>query len=412
MNFFRHLLLFIVFVASGFCTTGYAQSYPIVLPKSAIFLSPSTGTFLVGSTFDVSLYLDTRGNNVNAVEANVKFPPDKLQIIKPSSGKSLIALWVAQPSYSNKEGTASFTGIIPNGVTTAAGLITTLTFKVIGTGEAVVKLLPNSKVLSNDGVGTETLANLGKGVYTLSPKPPLGPRPFSQTHPFEDTWYNNNSPVINWEKEAGVTDFSFTLDDKPGTIPDNISDSAETVKAYENLGDGIWYFHIKARKERIWGSTSDFVIRIDTAPPSEFKPKAEILRAALANKVLIDFFTTDALSGVDHYEVGVINKETPNQQSPVFIQSESPYQLPIKSSGEVRAVVRVFDKAGNVRDEYLDVFVPSSFSSFIYRNATVIIIIILVIGFLLVHFFFGHHITVRLKKAFYAFEGKSKKKGS
>jgi hypothetical protein len=47
-------------------------------------LSPSSGTFTVGSTFDVSVFLDTEGKPVNTVSAILLFPPDKLQLVPPT----------------------------------------------------------------------------------------------------------------------------------------------------------------------------------------------------------------------------------------------------------------------------------------------------------------------------------------
>ena len=59
--------------------------------------------------------------------------------------------------------------------------------------------------------------------------------------------------------------------------------------------------------------------RYDT--PADFKPKAEYLVAAtiMVERTLVSFLTTDNLSGIDHYEVGVIDKSQPATESPVFL---------------------------------------------------------------------------------------------
>jgi len=68
------------------------------LPKAqaagaSIFFSPTSGTFQVGSTFDVSVVINNGNNAINAVESKITFPKDKLHVVSPSIGKSFISVW-------------------------------------------------------------------------------------------------------------------------------------------------------------------------------------------------------------------------------------------------------------------------------------------------------------------------------
>ncbi|MDO8265134.1 MAG: cohesin domain-containing protein, partial [Candidatus Parcubacteria bacterium] len=346
-SFLLALSVIYFIVSPIFYPYSYAQNGETVEKKSTIFLSPRIETVLVGSTFDVSVFLDTQGNSINAVELNLKFPTDKLTIVKPSGGKSFVSIWIESPTYSNTEGTANFIGGVPEGINTGSGLITTITFKAKATGQAIVEVLPSSKVLANDGFGTNIIFGFGKGIYAIDPKMPEGVRVFSETHPFEDKWYNNNNPVLTWEKDTGITDYSFELDNKPLTVPDNTSDSSATIASYLDLPDGIFYFHIKAKKDGVWGSATHFLLHIDTTPPVSFKPIVEVLTAAIITRALISFSTTDLLSGIDHYEVGVIDKTSSPLESPVFTEAQSLYQLPNFINGDLRVIVRAMDRAGN-----------------------------------------------------------------
>jgi len=353
-------------------------------PEAKLFLSPSTGTFLVGSTFDVSIIVDTGETSINTVKVDLSFPADNLQIVNPSSGKSFISLWLEQPAYSNIWGTISFAGGIPEGIKTSSGIVSIITFRAIKAGEVTIKISPSSNVLANDGKGTQILSSVIHGRYILTPKPPEGPVVFSHTHSDETQWYNNNNPVVEWEKETNVTDFSFVLDNYPKTIPDNTPEGKETIKSYENLPDGLWYFHIKAKKEGIWGEPSHFLLRIDTTPPASFEPKIEFLLAQIIGRAFVSFFTTDSLSGIDHYEITTINKSEPPVEAPVFIEAETPYQLPQYISGEVRVIVRAIDKAGNVKDESIDTKFPTSFVSLIKSNWVFIILFLLIAIYVLI----------------------------
>ena len=111
-----------------------------------LFLSPKIGTFLTGSTFDVSIFVDTAISEINSVEVNLKFPPDKLQIVKPSAGGSFISIWASPPGYSNKKGTLSFVGGLPNpGIKTSSGLIARVTFRAKNSGTAKIEILPSEE---------------------------------------------------------------------------------------------------------------------------------------------------------------------------------------------------------------------------------------------------------------------------
>ncbi len=163
-------------------------------------------------------------------------------------------------------------------------------------------------------------------------------------------------------------------------IPDNISKTKESTISFPNTPDGLSYFHLKPMKNGIWGGTTDFLIRIDTTPPAGFKPKVEVFTAtAISTKALVSFFTTDALSGVDHYEIGIIKKSDPASVSPVFVEANSPYQLPLDVSNDMRVIVRAFDNAGNVRDEIVDVDIPSSVFGFFSNNILIILLLLLLL---------------------------------
>lgn len=372
-----------------------------IQPTATVFFSPRTGSFVEDSTFEVPILLNSRGSSVNAVEIKLRYDSDVLSIVQSSSGKSIIGVWVDPPSYDNSLGSASFVGVIPDGIVTDAGLVASITFKAKKSGTATLGILQTSRVLLNDGLGSEMVLDAGRASYSIIPKAPEGVQIYSETHPSQSSWYNNNSPVLAWDKDAGVTGFSYVLDDKPSTIPANEVMTSDVTKAYEGLKDGLWYFHIKAYKNGVWGSTGHFLLRIDTAPPARFTPEVSYVVAAaiVVERALVSFFTTDNLSGIDHYEVGVIDKSQPITESPVFVESESPFQVP--NGGNLRVIVRAVDKAGNVRDESINVGSPYSLTNFIdsYLIWILLVIILLALIYGAVHYLYGHKIIPHIKRA-------------
>jgi len=320
---------------------------------ASLYLSPNSGSFYVGSTFDVSIFVNTGGEDVNAIEVNLEFDPRKLQIASPTTGKSFIEIWVAQPSYSNTKGTMTFIGGIPTpGINTSAGLVSTVTFRAIEPGETSVVFSEPCRVLRNDAAGTDILTSKARGVYTLLIPPPEGPKVFSPTHPDQNKWYKNNNPTFSWEKEEKVSDFSFSLDQDSTGIPDNISEGDFTSISYNEVEDGLWYFHVKAKKEEVWGGTSHYLVRIDSTSPAIFVPQVEPSVRTTETRPLVSFVTTDAFSGIDFYQLKYIDidKQEKREEVGFFTEVSSPHQLSQLKIGKYLIIVRAYDKAGNWRE--------------------------------------------------------------
>ena len=346
------LISFILVVFSVFL-----QVLPVRAQGAKILINPNGGSFSVDSTFDVSIFVDTGGSEINAVDVRIKFPPDKLQVINPSAGTSFISLWLQQPTFSNKDGTISFVGgVQEKGVKTSAGLVSTITFRAKSSGRATVEISNQSAILAADGKGTNVLGSIGKAIFTIVPRAPGGPKVFSTSHPDQDQWYNNNNVTVAWDDEEGVSGYSYILSRNPVEIPDNINDSEQTSIDFTDLKDGIWNFHIKQQRAGIYGDTANYQIKIDTAPPAEFKPQVNLLTATISKQAIISFFTTDALSGVNHHEVAVFDRSKESGEAPFFVEATSPYRIPdIAAGASLRVIVRAFDNAGNARDSVVDV---------------------------------------------------------
>lgn len=317
--------------------------------SASLYLSPYSGTFYVGSTFDVSIFVNTEENNINAVEVSLSFPPELLQVTSPTASFSFISIWADQPSYSNKDGTISFKGGVPNpGIKTSAGLVSTITFRAKSPGVAKISFSDSSKILLSDGKGTNILKSTANGEYNLILQPFEGPKISSPTHPSLTAWYRNNNPVFFFETGEGITDFSYSLDQDPNGTLDNVSEGSSNSAAFNDIGNGIWYFHAKAKKNGAWGGVSHYPVHIDTAPPKPFKVKIDTAKIMTSSRFFAYFSTEDALSGMDRYEVSVVDMSDPQALSnPFFMEAVSPYQIPFETTGEFAVLVRAYDKAGN-----------------------------------------------------------------
>ncbi|MBI5139499.1 hypothetical protein HZA26_02730 [Candidatus Nomurabacteria bacterium] len=343
---------------------------PLSLSRAATFsLSPSDGNFSIGSTFSVSILLDTEGESINALEVALSFPPDMLQVVSPSTGRSIIGVWTNTPKFDNKNGILDLQGGIPGGIAVSNGLVSTVTFRVKSVGEGAVKFLDKSKALLNDGLGTDVLRRENNGLYKFKLPPPAGPEVVSDTNPDQATWYPNKTVSLRFVNEpSGVEGYSYILSPDPTTNPDNISEGKKNSISYTNLADGVHYFHVKALRAGVWGGTTHFAIKADTTPPADFKIDIAPSSRTDSRSPVIQYITTDALSGMDHYELKLISLSIGGGSPDVsgfFIEATSPYVPAPLTLGSYDVVVRAYDKSGNFMEVTERLNITTSFFSFI-----------------------------------------------
>jgi len=344
-NSFIHLGIFALLLISFLGFPSFVKG-----ADADLYLSPSSGSFLTGSTFTVSVFLNTGGNEINTVWAELEFPPEILQITSPTAGMSFIKEWLTPPSYSNEKGIISFRGGIPGGISTSAGLVSSVTFRAVASGVAKIKFSQASKILLNDGKGTDILKGKINGEYQILVPPPEGPVVISPTHPNPDTWYSDSSPSFSWEKDDGVTGFSWSFSQSPQERPEGATKGLETATSFDKVEDGIWYFHIRQQKNGIWGKTSHVQVRIDASSPRDFTPQIVTYSKLVGYQTMAYFETSDDFSGIDHYEVSVIDLNRSETARSFFTEQISPYKIPNAEAGEYNVIIKAIDRAGNIKE--------------------------------------------------------------
>ncbi len=334
---------------------------------ASLRLTPGTGTFTLGGTFDVNVMVNTSDVPVNTIEVELEFPADKLQIANPSLGKSIVQIWASPPVFSNRDGRIYFVGGIPSpGINTSEGIVQSFTFRVVSPGEAKISFGKNTSVLANDGLGTDVLKQTSPALFKLILPPAQGPDVFSPTHPEQGKWYRDPNPILKWTGTNQSQGFSYSIDHDPNTAPDTVVDTLDAEATFSDLESGIWYFHVRERAGGSWGGVSHYFINIDTLFPAAFKVSVSPSERTPARPApILRFFTTDSLSGFDHFEIKVVSLKSGPDESTFFFEAGSPYQLTGLESGRNEVIIRAYDKAGNFLDESVTLQVVSSAFTFI-----------------------------------------------
>lgn len=326
---------------------------------ASLYFSPRSGTYAVGKSFSVGIYVST-ADSANAFQGAINFSQDKLQITSLSKSGSIISLWVQEPSFSNSDGIARFEGVVPNpGYTGSNGKLITINFKVKNTGEARLGF-DDGAILANDGLGTNILTSAGAADFILndtgavpaSPAEsgggvgaPTAPKVWSTTHPDQNKWYFSDNPNFVWTLPSEVRAISYLVTASSVSNPGTVADPLASSRAYSSTKDGSWYFHIRFKNSAGWGPISHFKFQIDTVAPS--RPKITFLPVLPDNPdIMVNFEAADALSGVEYYEV-VIGDSAPIKVESGKVSSSTPYILEVKEPGKHLLLVKAYDFAGN-----------------------------------------------------------------
>ncbi|MBN1935987.1 MAG: Ig-like domain repeat protein [Anaerolineae bacterium] len=113
-------------------------------------------------------------------------------------------------------------------------------------------------------------ASFGINSFTYASQGPQAPVVASTTHPDQDTWYNHNDPILSWTTVSSVTvaGYAYVLDQNPGTMPLAIENLWTDSISLPDVGDGAWYFHVRARDSaNNWGPAGHYALHIDTTTP-------------------------------------------------------------------------------------------------------------------------------------------------
>lgn len=348
MNIHRYLLISLS-IASLICI------FPSITYSASFYLSPPNGAYDIESNFSITLKVDTSGQTINAAEGVLSFDPTLMEVQNISKDGSIFGLWPVEPSYSNSNGSIRFSGgRIPGGsigFNGSAGKVLTILFRSKSVGAASLNFFSGA-ILASDSQGTNILKVMDGGNYILlvsnsstANNAFSAPQIFSDTHPNQDQWYNQNTLGLFWILPENSTGVSFLLDQKRSGRPGNVSDGMLDSKSFSDLEEGIWYFHLKTRDEFGWSEDGHFKAQIDLTPPSDFEMVLIDGEETANPRPAILLKAEDKLSGLSRFQLEI------NGGNEIIVRHEdlthNLYRLPAQKPGSRAVVGRAYDKAGN-----------------------------------------------------------------
>ena len=327
--------------------------------NASLTLSPSGGTFNVGDRFSVLVKVAPGSTAINAAYSTLTFNTDKLAVEAVSKSGSIFNLWTGEPSFSNIAGTIEFSGGLSNpGFSGFSGTLLTITFRAKQEGTGIVQF-SSGAVLANDGFGTNVLSSMGRGSYILKAEGEPTPSPSqpqtgglptlvsisSSTHAEQNKWYANNNLKLEWSVPSGTTAVSYAIDNNSSTNPKYTAPNLARKAEFNNLLDGVWYFHINFKNNIGWGPVTHRKVLNDTKPPNQFEIVVDDRGDPTHPSPILYFESEDTLSGLDYYTLKIGSGDV----YPVTLDelASNPYVMPLQAPGTHSVLITALDKAGN-----------------------------------------------------------------
>lgn len=121
-----------------------------------------------GDEFEVDIFLNTKGEAINALEGKILFSKELLEFKEIRDGGTIINFWIERPSVLRKtDAEIIFSGITPGGYNGNKGLIFSIIFKAKKDGTGTVAI-HDIRALYNDGAGTEAIVVVSNLYFLIS----------------------------------------------------------------------------------------------------------------------------------------------------------------------------------------------------------------------------------------------------
>lgn len=143
---------------------------PVYSAEGTLYLSPASKTVNVGSNFTIAIRVDSKGININAVQANLSYPTSKLDFVSIDTSTSAFNVPMQETGGGGLVKIARM--VIPDSIK-GDKLIANVTFKAKSSGTATVSFASGTVVVKDADGAPELTTTKNGGSYTIkSANPP------------------------------------------------------------------------------------------------------------------------------------------------------------------------------------------------------------------------------------------------
>jgi hypothetical protein len=327
---------------------------PYLIYNSTMRFAPSFGMFDTRFDQRIAVQVNTGSEYINAAEAIIHYDPTKVAVTDISTANSFCdpSMFIER-SIDEKKGIVDVSCIVPNpGFNGVNGTLAELFVQPLQNGSFALDFDQETKVLANDGLGTDVLRLAQDSLYQVVDQKRFddgGLVVFSSTHRNGERWYRSRTVQINWFSTIGST-YRYALDQIPGKMPANAATTTGSTARATASGDGLYYFHVQDITKGVNGDVVDYPVQIDTQAPDAPAILASATTVKQGDVVRLNFASNDALSGLqDTFYVKIGND--------LLLPTKPPLYIPLTQRGLVPITVRAFDQAGNFTESSITISV-------------------------------------------------------
>ena len=318
--------------------------------NSVLELQPQSAILNPEFEHQVTIKLLSGGEAINSIRAIVNYDPDLIKITDIITTNSLCQNgFYLEKEIDNNLGKVIITCVLPNpGFLGRVGKIADLVIQPLKGEVFSLTFDKETQVLANDGLGSNVLRDTVPGSYqVIFPEREL--LIFSKTHPNSERWYNSKEVIISWWKEKGNNQYSYFVNQSADPIVNYKGTFNKKTSANFSVSkDGIYYFHLLIKNEDGGIIETQYKIKVDTIPPDELLIGASHLVVKAGEVVKFTFRAVDKTSGVE--SVFFVSFD-----GGIFLPVGSSVIMPFMDKGYHSIKVRVFDRAGNYKEDLVKI---------------------------------------------------------
>jgi len=237
---------------------------PNMALASQFYFSPLADEIGVGGEIEVSVILNPEDEQINAIEGEIIYPSDAVEVSDIRYGDSVVNIWIQSPSVLERDNKIIFSGIIPGGFSgiqepfapkTIDGKLFSLILKTKKEGDYLLSLT-SGKALLNDGLGSsaevstrdfrlrvssERGVSMNKSFTDDIPPESFSPEVTSDPNAFNGKYFlifstqDKNSGIDHYEVKEGWG--KWVVVESPYILEDQELKSRIKVKAIDRAGN-------------------------------------------------------------------------------------------------------------------------------------------------------------------------------
>lgn len=342
----------IVFVTARALT--FRDAIPLSEPEFTIYnstleLYPSTSIVDLAYEQRIAVRVRSGGEKVNSFTVHLRYDPAMMDVLDIVTTNSICDPDLfAERRIDVSTGEVLISCGLPNpGFSGAVATIAELVVQPRREGAFAIRFEKDSKVLANDGLGTNVLRIAPTGSYQAvdfaSGNAEDDTEPLilaSTTHPNSALWYRKRQVALDWS--AGPSSvYAYAWTRSPDDQPSLNTVTTERSMTLTAGTDGAYYFHLAPVSNGQLGAVAHRIVLIDRTPPADVALDVGANTVRRNEHLRLRFSATDALSGLQpNYYLKI--------DDGAFFPVVKEVQVSFAKKGKHKLTLRVYDMAGNV----------------------------------------------------------------